>query len=135
MRFEWEPRKAARNRHKHGVSFAILTAEARCGSLVRAGPARMKGRSMKSRSQRDAEDIRPEYDFDYSNAVRGKYFQRLMKEGSNIVVLDPDVAQRFRTSAAVNDALRKFLKATRPTRRPAARSETHERTKARKAPR
>jgi hypothetical protein len=64
---------------------------------------------MKSRSQREADDLRPDYAFDYSKAVRGKYFHRLMKEGSNIVVLDPDVAKRFRSSAAVNEALRKLL--------------------------
>jgi hypothetical protein len=90
---------------------------------------------MKSRSQREADDLRPEYDFDYSKAVRGKYFHRLMKEGSNIVVLDADVAKRFRSSAAVNEALRKLLKLARPARRPAARSDTREGNKARKAQR
>jgi len=84
---------------------------------------------MKSRSRRETDAIRPEYDFDYSKAVRGKYFHRLMKGGSNIVVLDPDVAQRFRSSAAVNEALRKLLKTSRTTRRPAARSQGRERNK------
>ena len=87
---------------------------------------------MKSRSQRATDDARPEYDFDYNKAVRGKYFHRLMKEGSNIVVLDPDVAQRFRTSAAVNDALRTLLKAARTTPRQAPRSDARERSKVRK---
>jgi len=49
-------------------------------------------------------EMRPEYDF--SNAVRAKYADRL-KEGSNVVVLDPDVAAVFPDSKAVNDALRK----------------------------
>ena len=53
--------------------------------------------------------MRSEYDFDYSKAVRGKYFERLMKEGSNIVVLEPDVAKTFHDSAAVNEALRKII--------------------------
>src|SRR5688572_13273140 len=36
--------------------------------------------------------VRAEYEFDYSKAERGKYFKRLLKEGSNVVVLDRDVA-------------------------------------------
>jgi hypothetical protein len=48
------------------------------------------------------------------------------------VLLDPDVALRFRSSAAVNEALRKLLKTPRTTRRPAARAEARERNKARK---
>jgi hypothetical protein len=43
--------------------------------------------------------MRAEYDFDYSKAVRGKYYRRLLKEGANVVVLDPDVAKAFRSSA------------------------------------
>jgi hypothetical protein len=54
------------------------------------------------------DELRPEYDF--SGGVRGKYVQRF-REGTNIVVLDPDVAAEFKDSAAVNDALRKLLKA------------------------
>jgi hypothetical protein len=38
-------------------------------------------------------DMRPEYDFDYSKAVRGKYYQRLLREGANVAVLEPDVAR------------------------------------------
>jgi len=52
--------------------------------------------------------MRPEYDF--SGGVRGKYAQRF-REGTNVIVLDPDVAAAFKDSAAVNDALRKLLKA------------------------
>lgn len=55
--------------------------------------------------------MRAEYEFDYSKAVRGKYYKRLLKEGSNVVVLEPDVAKAFPDSAAVNDALRVVLKA------------------------
>lgn len=45
----------------------------------------------------------PEYDF--TGAVRGKYYERY-RQGSNVVLLDPDVAEAFKDSAAVNDALR-----------------------------
>ena len=76
---------------------------------------------MKRKVARQGDDMSPEYDLDYSKGIRGKYYARMLKEGSNVVVLDPDVAQRFRTSAAVNDALRKLLKQTRPRARSAAR--------------
>ena len=45
----------------------------------------------------------PEYDF--TGAVRGKYYERY-REGTNVVLLDPDVAAVFKDSAAVNGALR-----------------------------
>ena len=54
-----------------------------------------------------SDDMRPEYDF--SGGVRGKYAQRF-REGTNIIVLDPDVAAKFKNSQAVNDALRGLLK-------------------------
>ena len=52
---------------------------------------------------RPEEDMREEYDF--SSGVRGKYADRVA-EGSNVVVLDPDVARLFKDSASVNRALR-----------------------------
>lgn len=47
--------------------------------------------------------MRKEYDF--SKGVRGKYAKRFA-EGSNIVVLDPDLAKVFPDSRSVNEALR-----------------------------
>jgi len=58
----------------------------------------------------NVQHMKAEYDFDYSNAERGKYFRRLLKEGSNVVVLDRDLAKAFPNSAAVNKALRAVLK-------------------------
>lgn len=77
---------------------------------------------MKSRRATARNGMRREYDFDYSTAVRGKYDRRLMKEGTNIVVLEPDVARVFRSSAAVNDALRSLLQVSEVTRRLTRRS-------------
>jgi len=42
---------------------------------------------------------------DLSKAVRGKYFER-MQEGSNIVLIAPDLMETFPNSEAVNLALR-----------------------------
>ena len=77
---------------------------------------------MKAKARGIADDMRPEYHFDYSTAVRGKYYRRLLKEGANVVVLEPDVAKAFRSSAAVNEALRSLLKMSEATRRLTSRS-------------
>jgi hypothetical protein len=77
---------------------------------------------MKAKSNVSSDDMRPEYDFDYAKAVRGKYYRRLLKEGANVVVLDPDVAKAFRSSAAVNEALRSLLRMSEATRRLTSRS-------------
>jgi hypothetical protein len=47
--------------------------------------------------------MRPEYDF--SRGVRGATARRYA-EGSNVVVIDPDLHALFPTSEAVNEALR-----------------------------
>lgn len=54
------------------------------------------------------DDLHPEYDFDFSKAVRGKYYRQYL-ESTNVVVLDPDVAAVFRNAEAVNQALRAML--------------------------
>jgi hypothetical protein len=82
---------------------------------------------MKNKKQSDLDTTRMEYDFDYSKAVRGKFFSRLIKEGSNIVVLDPDMAKAFKDSAAVNDALRSLLQVSENTRRLTRRTPEHTR--------
>ena len=56
----------------------------------------------------DADEMRPEYDL--RGGVRGKYYQRY-QEGTNIVLLDSDVAAVFRDSESVNQALRVLIKA------------------------
>ena len=65
--------------------------------------------------------MRAEYDF--SDSVRGKYATRYA-QGSNIVMLEPDVAEAFPTARTVNAARRKLVReaSNRPRRtsRPAA---------------
>lgn len=72
--------------------------------------------------KKKTDDLRIEYDFDYSKAVRGKYYRRLLKEGSNVAILDRDVAKAFHDSASVNEALRSLLELTRSTNRLTTRS-------------
>ncbi len=48
-------------------------------------------------------------DYDFSKGVRGKYAKKFA-DGTNVVVLDPEVAKQFPTSEAVNKALRKLMK-------------------------
>jgi len=59
---------------------------------------------------RRAPDMLDEYDF--SKGVRGKYAKRYA-EGTNIVVLSPDIAQVFHDSESVNEALRVLVKVAR----------------------
>ena len=64
----------------------------------------------KARSNEEPDDdMREEYDF--RGGVRGKYAARY-REGSTLVLLDPDVAEAFPTAALVNEALRGLI----PTR-------------------
>jgi len=56
----------------------------------------------------DNDEMRPEYDL--RGGVRGKYYKRY-QEGTNVVLLDPDVAAVFHDSESVNQALRVLMKA------------------------
>ncbi len=47
-------------------------------------------------------------EYDFTNGRRGRYAQRYA-EGTNVVLLDPDVVKEFRDSRQVNDALRELL--------------------------
>ncbi len=58
------------------------------------------------KAKKSADELRPEYKrSDFDVLVRGKYVDRL-RESSNVVVLDPEVARVFPNGASVNDALR-----------------------------
>jgi hypothetical protein len=70
------------------------------------------------KQKRDGDEMRPEYDF--SGGIRGKYAADFA-HGTNVVVLAPDVAEAFKTSKAVNEALRSQIKSPGKTRRLAKR--------------
>ena len=61
---------------------------------------------MRKEADKDRDELREEYDF--SQGVRGKYAARY-SEGTNLVILDPDVAEAFPDSKAVNNALRALV--------------------------
>ena len=70
---------------------------------------------MKNPSKRNRDEMRAEYDF--SDGVRGKYAARY-RRGTNVVLIDPALAEAFPDSKSVNDALRALLAvATRAERR------------------
>jgi len=55
------------------------------------------------------DDLRPEYDLStLKNQVRGKYVKRY-REGTNIIVLDPEVSRVFPDSDSVNSALKLLI--------------------------
>ncbi len=67
---------------------------------------------MKKTSKRSTSDMLDEYDF--TGGVRGKYAKRYA-EGTNVVVLAPDIAEYFPDSESVNAALRALVGVARKT--------------------
>ena len=67
---------------------------------------------MKKMSRVFIDDMRPEYNFaSMKSGVRGKYVRRA-RAGTNIVLIEPDVADAFPTEKAVNEALKGVLNTT-----------------------
>jgi hypothetical protein len=61
------------------------------------------------KGKKELDELRPEYRREgFETMVRGKYAQR-MKEATNIVVLDPDIAEAFPNAQVVNETLRRLL--------------------------
>lgn len=60
-------------------------------------------------SSSNANDSHMREEYDFSHGTRGKYAERYA-EGSNVVVLDPDVASEFKSAREVNEALRQVLR-------------------------
>jgi hypothetical protein len=79
-------------------------------SLVPEKQPRAKDANMNQQTPDPANDIQPEYDF--SQAARGKHHVAYA-QGTNVVLLDSDVAEVFKDSAAVNEALRMLLRLAR----------------------
>jgi hypothetical protein len=74
--------------------------------------AKLKSSAMK-KADTASDELRSEYRReDFGPMVRGKYAARL-RESSNIVVLDPEIAEVFPNAQAVNAALRGLLELAR----------------------
>lgn len=65
-----------------------------------------KATTKKFPPKRHSDEMRAEYDF--SGGVRGKYAEKF-REGSNVVLLDPELTSVFPNSKSVNDALRALV--------------------------
>jgi hypothetical protein len=63
----------------------------------------------------DVEKMRQEYDF--TNAVRTHRYADLYAQGTNVVLLEPDLAEAFPDSQSVNEALRSILKTSKKIHR------------------
>ena len=84
--------------------------ESWCGLSAPVKQHMEKESLMKNVESEEEDDLRPEYDFSQlRGGVRGKYVERY-REGTNLVLLDPDVAAAFPDAQAVNNALRLLLK-------------------------
>jgi hypothetical protein len=58
---------------------------------------------MKKANSRRSDELRPEYKrSDFGELVRGKYAKRIA-ETTNVVILEPEIAQAFPNDKAVND--------------------------------
>jgi hypothetical protein len=66
---------------------------------------------MKKKSDEMNDELRPEYDMKslLKNGVRGKFAEKY-REGTNLVLLEPDVAKAFPNEKAVNEALSLVIK-------------------------
>ncbi len=73
----------------------------------------------RGRRPEDKDILRPEYDF--SKGVRGKHAAKYA-EGTNVVVLEPDVARDFRTAEEVNETLRAVSKMLQQRRKRSGRN-------------
>ena len=69
----------------------------------------MNAKPTKKDNDTEADTLRPEYRReDLGKGVRGKYFKQHV-QGTNLVLLQPEVAKAFPTPAAVNEALRGLM--------------------------
>ena len=77
---------------------------------------------MKKAKKMRADELRVEYKrSDFGSLVRGKYVERL-RERSNVVVLDPEIADLFPNGASVNAALRALAEIAKRAGSPRRRS-------------
>jgi hypothetical protein len=91
---------------------------------IRIISARKPTRSERNNYEKESTEAENEWEmrdeYDFSKGIRGKYAERYAR-GTNLVPLDPDVAEVFPDAAAVNQALRALAAIIRDrTKSPAA---------------
>ena len=91
------------------------------GVLAGANRGNMKTNHNRRKSREDEDTMRPEYDF--SRGVRGKHAARYA-EGTNVVVIDPEVRDVFPNAETVNRALRALAPVLRQQLRTGAKRRT-----------
>jgi len=64
---------------------------------------------MKKEEERDTDNMRDEYHFDYSKAEWGKFAGKIKRSGARVVTIEAAIAKVFPDSASVNEALRKVI--------------------------
>ncbi len=75
----------------------------------------------KASAKRLDDDLRPEYDLSQlKGGVRGKYYRQAVA-GTNLMLIEPEIAEVFPDSQAVNRALRLLLDTAEAAARPARR--------------
>ncbi len=74
----------------------------------------MKTTSTPESQQGAADDLRPEYSFDYHKA-RPNRFAGQVDKSQVVVMLDPDISEVFTTPESVNAVLRALIKTMPPT--------------------
>lgn len=73
------------------------------------------------KAQKKTDDMEMREEYDFSGGVRGKYAQRYA-EGTNVVILDPELSDLFPDSKSVNEALKYLAKLVRQTRKRTAKA-------------
>jgi len=68
------------------------------------------------KAQKKTDDMEMREEYDFSGGVRGKYAKRYA-EGTNVVILDPELSDLFPDSKSVNEALKYLAKLVRQTRK------------------
>lgn len=68
----------------------------------------------------EPDPLAPRPNLDFSKGVRGKY-SNLMKQGTNIVLIAPDLLDTFPDSESVNEALRSLKKIAVRSAKPLSR--------------
>lgn len=81
----------------------------------------------RARALKESDDLRPEYDLSQLGPmVRGKYYRQAIA-GSNLIVIEPELARVFPDSESVNRALRLLVKAAEASAAPRRRRTANKR--------